>query len=95
MPEYKNELCQNYPNPFNPETTIRYSLQNDCNVKIEIFNIKGQLVSTLVDGHQNQGFHTVVWDGTNDNQKEMTSGIFFYRINTDDFSEVKKMLLIK
>ena len=83
-------LSQNYPNPFNPETTISYALPEPAHVRIDIFNILGQRVTTLVDRDQDAGNCNVVWDA-----RENASGIYLYRIVTRDFVETKKMLLLK
>jgi hypothetical protein len=83
-------LFPNYPNPFNPATTIRYELPQFAEVTVEIYDILGRKVATLVSGPQQPGPHRVVWDGG-----EYPSGIYFYRLKTNDFVETKKMLLIK
>jgi hypothetical protein len=83
-------LGQNYPNPFNPETTIRYQLPVNCHVLLEVFNLLGKKVATLVDRDQSSGSYSVQFrrDG-------LASDIFFYRIRTENFSDTKKMLMIK
>ncbi len=86
----KFELCNNYPNPFNPVTTIQYSLPNDQFVKLSIYNIKGEVVSELVNGNVKVGIHKVNFDGNS-----LVSGQYFYRIETPGFSRIRKMLLIK
>jgi hypothetical protein len=83
-------LHQNYPNPFNPITEISFALPNAANVKLEIFNIMGQRVATLVDQHLEAGNHSVTWDGS-----RVASGIYFYRFDAGDFVESKKMVLLK
>lgn len=88
-------LGQNFPNPFNPSTTIRYSLPRAGNATIKIFNIQGQLVRTLVDGHVDAGHHEVTWNGTNQENETAASGVYFYRLETGTFSETRKMMLIK
>ncbi|MFQ5637815.1 MAG: pre-peptidase C-terminal domain-containing protein [bacterium] len=91
-------LSQNYPNPFNPSTVIRYALpalHAHQNVKLDIYNMLGQKVRTLVNEDQPVGFHTVEWDGLNDSGKPVTSGLYIYRIKAGSFTEVKKMLFIK
>ncbi|MGB2697722.1 MAG: S8 family serine peptidase [Candidatus Zixiibacteriota bacterium] len=89
------DIHQNYPNPFNISTVIRYSLPQDSRVKITIYNIQGQKVKQLVNEHQSAGHKSVVWDGKNNNDKAVASGVYFYRIQTDDFVSTKKMLLLK
>lgn len=83
-------LNQNYPNPFNPETKIRFGLPSDSNVKLEIFNIQGQLVATLIEAALAAGYHTVTLDG-----EFLPSGVYFYKIVAGEFTDIKRMLLIK
>ncbi|MFC1724579.1 amidohydrolase family protein [candidate division KSB1 bacterium] len=83
-------LSQNYPNPFNNATTIAYQLPKAAMVNISIYNIPGQLVETLVNESQAEGFHKVQWNADN-----VVSGLYFYRIQAGDFIEVKKCLLLK
>lgn len=84
------ELLQNYPNPFNPTTTIRYSLPTAASVRIEIFNITGQLVSVLADNFQEAGYHTVNFDA-----QDLPSGAYFYKLTAGNFQSIKRMLLLK
>lgn len=84
------ELCQNYPNPFNATTTIKYSLAENTHVKVSIYNHLGQIVTTLVDSYQSQGVHSIKWNASN-----QPSGIYFYKLKTDEFTESKKMFLQK
>lgn len=88
-------LAQNYPNPFNPTTTIRFELPEPHKVKIVLFNTTGQLVRTLVDGEYVPGVHQIVWDATNDQGLRVPSGIYYYRMTTDNFNRTKKLLLLK
>ncbi len=88
-------LSENYPNPFNPETTIEYNLNENSNVQIEIFNTKGQKVKTLIDDFKNAGYHQVIWNGTDNQNKPVSSGLYFYRLKTNSFSQIRKMLLLK
>ena len=88
-------LDQNYPNPFNPNTMIRFSLPKDCWVKLEVYNLLGQKVKTLVDQMLLAGTKEVVWDGKNQAGALVSSGIYFYRIQTKDFTDIKKMVLVK
>jgi hypothetical protein len=88
-------LLQNYPNPFNPSTTIKYSLAEDTFVRLEIFNLKGQRVGSLVDGSRAKGTHTAVWDGRDDNGRSVASGVYFYRLTTAKHRIERRMLLLK
>jgi len=88
-------LAQNYPNPFNPNTTIQYTLPQHAWVKINIYNILGRKVKNLVDEYQPAGYKKIIWDGKNDKGEEVASGIYFYRIQAKDFTQVKKMVLLK
>ena len=89
------ELYQNYPNPFNPQTTIEYFLPRASRVKIEIFNILGQKVRTLIDTYLEPGRYRVHWDGTDDRGIKVTSGIYIYRLVAGDVVISKKMVLLK
>jgi hypothetical protein len=88
-------LSQNYPNPFNPVTNFKFSLPQASHVKIEIFNILGQNVNTLVDEDMKAGSFAVDWNGKDQRGVEVSSGIYFYRIIAGDFSSVKRMVLLK
>jgi hypothetical protein len=94
-------LRQNYPNPFNPTTVIEYALPKASDVKIQIYNILGQKVRNLVDEQQDPGYKRIHWDGTDDSGKEVSSGVYFYRIvartdqGNEDFVKCKKMTLLK
>jgi hypothetical protein len=83
-------LMQNYPNPFNPSTNIKYSIARSGRVELSIFNILGQKVKELVNEEKLSGEYEVVFDG-----KEFTSGIYFYRLRTNSFTETKKLILLK
>jgi hypothetical protein len=87
------KLDQNYPNPFNPTTTISYDIYQDANIKIKVFDIIGREITTLVDKFQAAGSYTVEFDASK--FSNLTSGIYFYKIDTDRYSEVKKMILTK
>lgn len=96
VPELINtEMSQNYPNPFNPVTTISYSLANSCELKLTIFNVKGQKVKSLVNSQQDAGHYQVIWDGTDNSNKQVTSGVYFYKLSTPEKTLNKKMLLLK
>ncbi len=89
------KLSQNYPNPFNPSTKIEYSVQTTNNIQIKIYNSLGQLVKTLVDETKIPGEYSVVWNGKDDNGSSVSSGVYFYQIQTKDFVSSKKMILLK
>ena len=88
-------LYQNYPNPFNPVTTIKYSLDKSIRVHLSIYNISGQKICNLVEQNQNIGVHQVLWDGRDGSGQLVPSGTYFYKIDTGDFTQVRKMLLMK
>ena len=88
-------LAQNVPNPFNPTTTIRFELPKAADVTLKVFNLLGQEVRTLINGRQEAGFHTVVWDGRNTSGRAVASGVYFYHLQAGTFSKAKKMLLLK
>ena len=88
-------LHQNYPNPFNPVTTIRYDVPEQSNVSVGIYNVLGQKVAELVNQTHQPGFYSVSWDGTNTMGSAMGSGMYFYRINAEKFTAVKKLVLVK
>ena len=89
-------LADNYPNPFNPETTLKYQLPESADVTLEIYNMLGQVVRTLVNEQQSAGRYSIQWDARNDNGHSLSSGIYFYRIQAGgEFASVKKMLLVK
>ncbi|MFA5498741.1 MAG: choice-of-anchor J domain-containing protein [Candidatus Cloacimonadia bacterium] len=89
------KLIGNYPNPFNPNTQISFSLDKEGFASIEIFNMKGQKVKTLLQGVTTGGYHTVNWDGKDDLNNEVGSGVFFYKLTTDSYTETKKMIMMK
>ncbi len=89
------ELLQNYPNPFNPSTTIEFILAHNEHVRMEIFNILGQRVRTLIDGNLTQGKHRLIWNGRNDQGQIMPSGIYIYRLKSEKFTSSKRMLIIR
>jgi len=95
VPALQTSLNGNYPNPFNPETTISLSLKDTAPVKVEIFNLKGQLVKTLVNGTLPAGKHNLVWKGMDNNGKAVSSGVYFYKMSTGKYSSTKKMILMK
>ncbi len=93
-------LLPNYPNPFNPETWIPYELADASAVRISIYDVRGHLVRDLELGHQTEGYYThrsraAYWDGRNEVGERVSSGIYFYRLQTDDSSHVRKMVILK
>jgi hypothetical protein len=88
-------LFQNYPNPFNPSTNIEFVLPRTGQVKIEIFNVLGQRVRILVDEYLKPGHKLANWDGRDNSGAEVSSGIYFYRLQAGEFTEAKSMLLLK
>ena len=93
--QFENDLRGNYPNPFSSETTIKYALDSEQEVTIQVFNILGQQVRTLVDGKKKAGQHTIQWDGNSRYGEPLGSGMYFYRIETDEFTETRKMVLVR
>jgi len=83
-------LCQNYPNPFNASTEITFEVADDCGVKLEIFNLRGEKVETLVNGHKEAGRYSTTWSAA-----DRASGIYFYRLSAADFTETRRMMLVK
>jgi hypothetical protein len=88
-------LDQNYPNPFNPTTTISYDLPRSGSVRLEVYDMLGEHVTTLVDEVQEAGFYQVDWNGDDENRTPAATGVYFYRLYAGDFVSVKKMLLVK
>ncbi|NWF90334.1 MAG: T9SS type A sorting domain-containing protein [Ignavibacteriaceae bacterium] len=84
------ELCQNYPNPFNPVTIISYSIPKASNVNLVVYDVLGNIVKTLVTENQEAGNYTLSFDAI-----ELSNGIYFYKLQADEFTAVKKMLLLK
>ena len=89
------ELSQNYPNPFNPGTTIAFVIPKAQDVKLEIYNMLGRRVKTLVEDKMQAGAHKVAWDGTNDLGKAVASGTYIYKLRTESFTETKRLVLVR
>jgi flagellar hook assembly protein FlgD len=83
-------LRSNYPNPFNPSTAISYSLEKAGDVKLKIYDVLGREVATLVNGKNDAGDHTVIW-----NARSVPSGVYFYKITAESYIQTKKMILMK
>ena len=94
-PQITRILNQNYPNPFNPETNISFDMPVNGKAKLDIYNVKGQLVKSLFDGIAPFGRTSLVWDSTDNGGKAVSSGIYFYRLTTENHSESRKMMLMK
>jgi photosystem II stability/assembly factor-like uncharacterized protein len=88
-------LSQNYPNPFNPVTRIKYSLPSEQFVSVVIYDLRGREVAKLVDNHQAPGTYTIEWNGKDNSGKQVSSGIYLYKIGAGKFSEMRKMILLK
>ena len=93
-------LLPNYPNPFNPETWIPYHLANSSDVQIAIYDTRGTAVRRLVLGHQPAGYYTTpsraaYWDGRNDLGERVATGVYFYQLQADGMSPLRKMVILK
>ena len=93
-------LLANYPNPFNPETWIPYQLAHDADMTLNIYDTTGALVRRLDLGHQQAGYYTdrtkaAYWDGRNNLGEPVGSGVYFYQLQTEDFSAIRKMVILK
>ena len=88
-------LEQNFPNPFNPFTTLRYDLPEDALVNITIYDMMGRIVNNLVSNQQNTGYKSIQWNATNNTGQPVSAGLYLYTIQTGDFRQTKKMVLLK
>ena len=88
-------LYDNFPNPFNPSTTIRYSLKDAQHTKLTIYNALGQKIRTIVDEPRAAGIHTIQWNGRNDSGWQVSSGVYFYRIEAGKFVQTRKMMMVE
>ena len=95
LPVLRTELHSNYPNPFNPVTNIAYSVKEAGNVTLQVYNIKGQLVKTLVNDVREAGSFTTTWSGRDNSNKSVSSGVYFYKMKTGNYTSTKKMILMK
>jgi len=84
-----------HPNPFNPETTISFQISDPAQVKLQIYNVRGQLVKTLVNDLQQPGHYDVIWNGLDSNNQSVSSGVYFYKMQADNIQQTNKMLLLK
>lgn len=93
---YESFILFNYPNPFNPETKISFNLLESGSIKLEIFNIKGQIIKTLVNNELIKGSHSFIWNGDDESNKPVSSGVYLYKLNVNGKTEImKKCLLLK
>ena len=88
-------LSQNYPNPFNPETSISFTLPNDSQITLKIFDILGREIRTLSKGLYKVGSHSIIWDGRDDLGNFVSNGIYLYQIQAGSFQQVRKMMLLR
>ena len=88
-------LSQNYPNPFNPETMIQYDLPHSTHVTLDIVNLKGEKMMTLIDEEKQAGHHSVYWNGKDQNNQNLPSGLYVYRLQAGNYMDAKKMILVK
>ena len=88
-------LFQNYPNPFNPNTTISYRISKTTPIKINIYNLSGQEVKTLINEEHQPGEYKLMWDGTDNSGRMLSSGVYIYQLRAGDFLQTKKMVLSK
>ena len=104
LPPLKTELIGNFPNPFNPETTIVFSIgtppsvredKGGVNIQIDIYNIKGQKIKSLINTIYNAGTHKTIWNGTDQTGNPVSSGIYFVTMKTDEYSAIRRMTLVK
>jgi hypothetical protein len=89
------QLNQNFPNPFNPSTIIRYSLDRPSQIRLSVFDLRGRTVKMLVDSHHFAGEHLLVWNGTDDSNNPVSSGIYFYKLESGNYTFLKKMVLVR
>jgi flagellar hook assembly protein FlgD len=85
----------NYPNAFNPQTTIKYQLPTEQDVKLVIYNLLGQIIATLVNRKESAGYYTVIWNGQEDQGQPAANGVYFYRLTAGKFEEMRKMVLMR
>lgn len=94
-PELITELKSAFPNPFNPSTTLSFSLKEAGEVSLDIFNQKGQKVRSLLGGMMNSGDHQIVWNGMDDSDRQVSSGLYFFRMKSGSYSSTRKMIMMK
>ena len=84
-----------YPNPFNPETTISFQISDPAQVKLQVYNVRGQLVNTLINEFQQPGHYDVIWNSEDSDNRPVSSGVYFYKMQADNIQQTQKMLLLK
>ena len=94
IPEFFS-LHQNYPNPFNPSTRIRYDLREETHVSLTVYDMLGKQITSIVSESQSAGVRTVIWDGTDASGRNVSAGVYLYRIQAGTFTETRKMVLLK
>ena len=88
-------LVQNYPNPFHSVTTIKFAIAKTSNISLRIYDVAGQLIRTLVDESVKAGYYTAYWDGRDINKQRVALGVYFYRLETEEFCKTRKMILLR
>jgi flagellar hook assembly protein FlgD len=88
-------LAQNYPNPFNPETTVEFALPKPSHVKLQIYNLLGQPIRTLIDEKIDAGFNSIKWEGRDDGGRQMPSGVYLYQMRAGSFVATRKLVLMR
>ena len=88
-------LDQNYPNPFNPSTTISFEILKNDKVSLKVYDNQGRFVRSLLDNTFHAGRHTFSWDGRNDQGESVSAGVYFYTLKSSDFTQTRKMILIR
>ena len=96
----ETKLLPNYPNPFNPDTWIPYQLSEASTVTLKIYDVSGSLVRTIEVGHKPVGYYltrerAVYWEGQNQNGEPVSSGVYFYTLNTDIYTQTRRMVIVK
>ena len=92
---FNYKLYNNYPNPFNPSTKIKYTIGEPSNVRILVYDSLGRNVKTLIDKYQSSGNYEITWNGSDDLNRNVSSGIYFYQLSCNSFIETKKMILLE
>jgi len=95
VPVTVTALKGNYPKPFNPETTISYELKDAAQVSLEVYNLKGQLVRSLINKAQASGRYRIVFDGKDDRKQALPSGVYLYRFSAGEYHKTRKMMLMQ